>query len=97
MRETFSRFRPRANSIEMQLMGPITTLTPDIQKTDTDPQTPDNNTRETLAESLPRASPNQDTDSDVHLVRKDAQAGVQKIEATTQVWSKKHLLAAYVM
>jgi hypothetical protein len=97
MREIFGRFRPRASSIEMQPVRPITTLTPDIQKTDTPPKTPDNNTRETLTSSLPRATPTQDTDSDVHLVRKDAQPGVQKIEATTQVWSKKHLLAAYVM
>jgi hypothetical protein len=77
-------------------MEPTTTSTPDI-RTDTSPKEPDNTTRETLTSSLPRANPTQDTDSDVHLVRKDAQTGVQKIEATTQVWSKKHLLAAYVM
>jgi hypothetical protein len=80
----------------MQPMEPTTTSTPDI-RTDTSPKEPDNTTRETLTSSLPRANPTQDTDSDVHLVRKDAQTGVQKIEATTQVWSKKHLLAAYVM
>jgi hypothetical protein len=96
MRDLFSRFRPRASSIEMQPTRPITTFTPDIER-DTSPKTPDNNTRETLTSSLPLATPTQDTDSDVHLVRKDAQTGVQKMEATTQVWSKKHLLAAYVM
>jgi hypothetical protein len=80
----------------MQPMEPSTTFTPDI-RTDTSPKDPDNTTRATLTSSLPRATPTQDTDSDVHLVRKDAQTGVQKIEVTTQVWSKKHLLAAYVM
>jgi hypothetical protein len=37
------------------------------------------------------------TDSDSESISKDAQAGVQKAEATTQVWSRSHLIAAYVM
>jgi hypothetical protein len=82
----------------MQPVAPIKTSTSDSQqKIDDLPKTPDNKSRETSPETQPRAPPNQDTDSDVHLVRKDAQVGVQKIEATTQVWSNKHLLAAYVM
>lgn len=54
-------------------------------------------TRDTSDESEPRASPKQEADSDGVLVQEIAQAGVQKMEATTQVWSKKHLVAAYVM
>ncbi|KAI1506387.1 major facilitator superfamily domain-containing protein [Biscogniauxia marginata] len=37
-----------------------------------------------------------DSDNDSDAVDKDAQAGVQKIEATTKVWSRSHLIAAYV-
>lgn len=36
-----------------------------------------------------------DTDDD--SINKDAQAGVQKAEATTSVWSKSHLITAYIM
>jgi hypothetical protein len=36
-------------------------------------------------------------DSDSETISPDAQAGVQKIEAITSVWSKSHLIAAYVM
>lgn len=43
------------------------------------------------------STPAQDTASNDELVQKDAQPGVQKMEATTKVWSKKHLIAAYVM
>ncbi|KAK3068166.1 MFS siderochrome iron transporter 1 [Teratosphaeriaceae sp. CCFEE 6253] len=35
-------------------------------------------------------------DSDSEIVSQDAQAGVQKMEATTQVWTRNHLIAAYV-
>jgi hypothetical protein len=47
--------------------------------------------------SQPRSVTAQDNDSDDEPVHRDAQAGVQKMEATTQVWTKKHLIAAYVM
>jgi hypothetical protein len=30
-------------------------------------------------------------------INKDFQAGVQAVEATTLVWSKRHLVAAYVL
>lgn len=53
--------------------------------------------RDTSDESEPRVSPKQEADSDGVPVQENAQAGVQKMEATTQVWSKKHLVAAYVM
>ncbi|KAI1339940.1 major facilitator superfamily domain-containing protein [Xylariaceae sp. FL0016] len=36
------------------------------------------------------------SDSDVDAISKEAQRGVQKIEATTKVWSKQHLILAYV-
>lgn len=35
--------------------------------------------------------------SDADPIDKDAQAGVQKMEATTRVWTKQHLVAAYAM
>ena len=54
-------------------------------------------TRNTSDESESRASPKQATDSDGDIAQEIAQAGVQKMEAMTQVWSKKHLVAAYVM
>ena len=36
-----------------------------------------------------------DTDDD--LINKEAQSGVQKAEATTPVWSKSHIITAYIM
>lgn len=44
-----------------------------------------------------RGSSLNDSDSDDEIVHKDAQLGVQKIEATTQAWSKSHLILAYFM
>lgn len=37
------------------------------------------------------------SDFDAESISKDAQAGVQKIEATTQVWSKNMLILAYAL
>ncbi|KAI1097479.1 MFS general substrate transporter [Jackrogersella minutella] len=37
-----------------------------------------------------------DGDTDLDTIDADAQAGVQKMEATTKVWSKSHLILAYV-
>ncbi|KAI5925970.1 major facilitator superfamily domain-containing protein [Camillea tinctor] len=37
-----------------------------------------------------------DHESDNDAISSDAQAGVKKIEATTKVWSKSHLIAAYI-
>ena len=36
-------------------------------------------------------------DAEEEVFTSDAQKGVQKIEATTLVWGKKHLIAAYIM
>jgi len=58
---------------------------------------PTNNTGIARGDSQPRVSSNQDTDSDEAFVQKNAQAGVQKMEATTQIWSKQQLVAAYAM
>jgi hypothetical protein len=37
------------------------------------------------------------TDSDTDEISADAQPGVQDIEAVTKVWSKTHLVFAYIM
>jgi hypothetical protein len=37
------------------------------------------------------------SDSDSDAISEDAQRGVQNIEAITKVWSKTHLVIAYVM
>lgn len=37
------------------------------------------------------------SDDGIEKVSENAQAGVQAIEATTMVWSKSHLIAAYIM
>jgi hypothetical protein len=37
------------------------------------------------------------TDSDSDEISTNAQAGVQTIEAITKVWSKTHLIMAYIM
>ena len=36
-------------------------------------------------------------DSDADSIDKEAQAGVQKVEATTFVWSKRDLIMAYIL
>lgn len=58
----------------------------------------DDDVKGTSTDLQPRGSSNQDmSDYYEDIIHKEAQPGVQKIEATTQVWSKKHLLAAYIM
>jgi hypothetical protein len=42
------------------------------------------------------AAPSEKDNSDVHFTA-NAQAGVKRIEAATAVWSKWHLVGAYVM
>lgn len=37
------------------------------------------------------------SDTDSEGISKDAQPGVQKMEATTTVWTTPHLIAAYVL
>jgi hypothetical protein len=38
-----------------------------------------------------------ESDGDGEKISPDAQLGVQKMEATTQVWSTSHLITAYVL
>ena len=38
-----------------------------------------------------------EVDTDAESIDKDAQAGVQKMEATTKVWKWSHVVAAYIM
>ncbi|KAI2632132.1 MFS general substrate transporter [Hypoxylon sp. NC1633] len=40
---------------------------------------------------------NSETDTDIDAIDSNAQAGVKKIEATTKVWSRSHLIAAYAI
>ncbi|KAI0479141.1 major facilitator superfamily domain-containing protein [Xylariaceae sp. FL0804] len=46
-----------------------------------------------VVSAQPRGS---DADTEVDAISADAQAGVKKIEATTKVWSRNHLIAAYL-
>lgn len=96
MREIFGRLRPQADPIELQTAG-STPATPDTRNVDIKCEAPNDNATAASVQTQPRVNSEQDTRSNDELIRKDTQAGVQKIEATTQVWSKKHLLAAYVM
>jgi hypothetical protein len=95
MRELFGCFRLQASQVAAQAVTPDNTAQ-DTIGTELGNKNP-TDTRNTSDESEPRAAPKQDADGDGDLVQENAQAGVQKMEATTQVWTKKHLVAAYVM
>lgn len=95
MRELFGCFRPQASRVAAQAV--IDDSTPrETHGVELENKNP-TDTRNTSDESEPRAIPTQDVDSGGHPVQRNAQAGVQRMEATTQVWTKKHLVAAYVM
>lgn len=95
MRELFGCFRPRASRVAAQAV--ISDSTPlETHGIELENKNP-TDTRNTSDESEPRATPTQDADNDGVPVQENAQAGVQRMEATTQVWTKKHLVAAYVM
>lgn len=96
MREIFGRLRPQANSGTTHAIEPAHT-TRYAHDVELENNTPSDITKNTSVTSQPRMGSNQDTDSDKDPVQQNAQAGVQKMEATTQVWTKKHLAAAYVM
>jgi hypothetical protein len=96
MREMFGCFRLLAGRMAAQAaVTPDNTAreTPGVELQNKSPA----DTKNTSDESEPRVSPKQEADSDGDPIQENAQAGVQKMEATTQVWSKKHLVAAYVM
>jgi len=96
MKEILSRLRPHAKRVATEAMNSNGTSeeAPDIELEN---EIPADNTTSISDDSKSRASPKQDNDSDGDLAQNNAQAGVQKMEATTQVWTKKHLVAAYVM
>lgn len=51
-----------------------------------------------VAQSDPRPIDDADkTESDIDNIDEKAQPGVQKMEATTKVWTKSHLITAYVL
>jgi hypothetical protein len=77
-------------------MGPTDTAQ-EAHDIELEKKAPTDDTNNTPSVHKPQASPNQDTDSDQGFAQKNAQSGVQKMEATTQVWSKNHLVAAYTM
>jgi hypothetical protein len=95
MREIFGCFRLQASRVAAQAVTSDSTAreTPDHELQNKDSA----DSRNSPDESEPRATSKQDADSDGDPVQKTAQAGVQRMEATTQVWTKKHLVAAYVM
>lgn len=94
MRELFSRLRPQLDPVGLQTEGPIRSTTTDV---DLENKEANSMPKEASVDAQPRSSSSNDTDSDDEIVHKDAQYGVQKMEATTQAWSKKHLIAAYIM
>lgn len=94
MREFFGRFRPQADTIEMHNAESIISAS-DIRHVDHE-KTKHHN-RGATPNSIAQTTPTQGFDSDEEMIHRDAQAGVQKIEAITRVWSKKHMIAAYVM
>jgi len=69
------------------------TITP-VLETTTPSVLPDGKEAATDAQ---RASSSRDSDSDGETVHRDAQPSVQRMEATTQAWSKSHLIFAYFM
>lgn len=95
MRELFGCFRPQASRVAAQAV--ISDSTPrETHGVELENKNP-TDTRNTSDESEPRATPAQDADRDGGPIQKNAQAGVQRMEATTHAWNKKHLVAAYVM
>lgn len=97
MKELFGRLRSQADAVELQ-PAESTTATSNTPDMDNEHKASDDSIKENSTDSQPRGSSNQDmSDYYEDIIRKEARRGVQKIEATTQVWSKKHLLAAYIM
>lgn len=94
MREFFSRFRPQADTIEMHNAESVISAS-DIRHIDH--ENTKHHNRGATPNSIAQTTPTQGFDSDEEMIHRDAQAGVQKIEAITKVWSKKHMIAAYVM
>jgi len=97
MREIFGRLRPSLNPTALETEKSEAQVNTSSNNAGLENASTHDHSKEATTHTQPRSVSAQDTDSDDELVHKDAQAGVQKMEATTQVWSKKHLIAAYVM
>jgi hypothetical protein len=97
MRDLFGRLRPSLNPTALETEKSEVQANAGSTDTGLENASPHEHSKEATAHSQPRSVTAQDNDSDDELVHRDAQAGVQKMEATTQVWTKKHLIAAYVM
>jgi hypothetical protein len=97
MRDLFGRLRPSLNPTALETEKSEVQANAGSTDTGLENASSHEHSKEATAHSQPRSVTAQDNDSDDELVHRDAQAGVQKMEATTQVWTKKHLIAAYVM
>lgn len=97
MRDLFGRLRPSLNPTALETEKSEAQAAAGSNDAGLENANSHQHSKEATAHSQPRSVTAQDNDSDDELVHRDAQAGVQKMEATTQVWTKKHLIAAYVM
>jgi len=97
MRDLFGRLRPSLNATALETEKSEANVTAGSHDASLENADSHEHSKEADTHTQPRSVSAQDTDSDDEIVHRDAQAGVQKMEATTQVWSRKHLIAAYVM
>lgn len=103
MRALIFRLRQQLRPVAFESEGSSdATTTMNLNDIDLDHREPNGRakaaTAQIQAQSDPtHSTPAQGTASNDELVQKDAQPGVQRMEATTQVWSRNHLIAAYVM
>jgi hypothetical protein len=111
MKDLFAWYRPQASAVGLRpidsVMSGAETAKHDTAKQDTEQNGPTkqqapielpsqpHDPNDPLASERPRADSN--TSSASEPIPKDAQPGVQKISATTLVWSKQHLFYAYLM
>lgn len=101
MRELFSRLRPRPlEPTDLQTTAnDEKAVRPVVFGVGVPLEDTNANSKEANVDAQPRpvsSSPDNDLSDDEGL-SKDAQAGVQKMEATTKAWSKKHLITAYIL
>ncbi|KAI1375994.1 MFS general substrate transporter [Hypoxylon crocopeplum] len=75
------------------MRGPLSRFTHPTEVPVAEKTTPENDKEIGIVNNEPH---NGETDTDIDAIDADAQAGVKKIEATTKVWSRSHLILAYV-
>ena len=97
MREIFGRLRPSLTPTALETEKSEAHAISGSNDASLENASSHEHSKEATTHAQPRSVTAQDNDSDDELVHRDAQAGVQKMEATTQVWTKNHLIAAYVM